>query len=123
MLPETLDCRMDFHPLSAREPVTMMSTSSSSAASTMALQMAVSDSTKKGSVAKPFLRANSTPSRQVATASEYAGSSFSFSSGESTDQSCCIIPLIPARSEEHTSELQSRFDLVCRLLLEKKNQG
>src|SRR5437868_11353151 len=24
------------------------------------------------------------------------------------------------RSEEHTSELQSRFDLVCRLLLEKK---
>src|SRR5699024_11807725 len=28
---------------------------------------------------------------------------------------CC------ARSEEHTSELQSRFDLVCRLLLEKKN--
>src|SRR5699024_12418387 len=27
------------------------------------------------------------------------------------------------RSEEHTSELQSRFDLVCRLLLEKKNQN
>src|SRR5207249_9944389 len=26
----------------------------------------------------------------------------------------------PSRSEEHTSELQSRFDLVCRLLLEKK---
>src|SRR5699024_12168903 len=25
------------------------------------------------------------------------------------------------RSEEHTSELQLRFDLVCRLLLEKKN--
>src|SRR5438067_9512328 len=25
------------------------------------------------------------------------------------------------RSEEHTSELQSRFDLVCRLLPEKKN--
>src|SRR5699024_11476457 len=30
------------------------------------------------------------------------------------DRSC---PLL--RSEEHTSELQSRFDLVCRLLLEK----
>src|SRR5699024_11795025 len=29
--------------------------------------------------------------------------------------------LIETRSEEHTSELQSRFDLVCRLLLEKKN--
>src|SRR5699024_12046835 len=28
---------------------------------------------------------------------------------------------ISSRSEEHTSELQSRFDLVCRLLLEKKN--
>src|SRR5438067_6411385 len=28
----------------------------------------------------------------------------------------------PGRSEEHTSELQSRFELVCRLLLEKKNQ-
>src|SRR5438105_8112400 len=27
-----------------------------------------------------------------------------------------------ARSEEHTSELQSRVDLVCRLLLEKKNK-
>src|SRR2546421_783594 len=27
-----------------------------------------------------------------------------------------------SRSEEHTSELQSRSDLVCRLLLEKKNQ-
>src|SRR2546428_9337815 len=26
------------------------------------------------------------------------------------------------RSEEHTSELQSRSDLVCRLLLEKKNR-
>src|SRR2546421_3317701 len=28
----------------------------------------------------------------------------------------------PMRSEEHTSELQSRSDLVCRLLLEKKKQ-
>src|SRR5699024_12655228 len=31
---------------------------------------------------------------------------------------CTII-----RSEEHTSELQSRFDLVCRLLLEKNNEN
>src|SRR2546422_7833004 len=29
----------------------------------------------------------------------------------------------PARSEEHTSELQSRLHLVCRLLLEKKKIG
>src|SRR5690349_22965096 len=28
--------------------------------------------------------------------------------------------VVPVRSEEHTSELQSRRDLVCRLLLEKK---
>src|SRR5690349_23132718 len=31
--------------------------------------------------------------------------------------------LIQSRSEEHTSELQSRRDLVCRLLLEKKKLG
>src|SRR2546429_3303363 len=29
----------------------------------------------------------------------------------------------PFRSEEHTSELQSRLHLVCRLLLEKKKHG
>src|SRR5690625_5786045 len=29
---------------------------------------------------------------------------------------------VPTRSEEHTSELQSRGHLVCRLLLEKKKQ-
>src|SRR5699024_11493230 len=42
--------------------------------------------------------------------------------------SICFLPLVSPsrisiyfpRSEEHTSELQSRFDLVCRLLLEKK---
>src|SRR5699024_11801318 len=38
-------------------------------------------------------------------------------------ESTCIsianmVQLATARSEEHTSELQSRFDLVCRLLLE-----
>src|SRR5207249_11639103 len=33
------------------------------------------------------------------------------------------LPIAAARSEEHTSELQSRFELVCRLLLEKKNSG
>src|SRR5215469_18603865 len=31
-------------------------------------------------------------------------------------------PVVVARSEEHTSELQSRRDLVCRLLLEKKKK-
>src|SRR5690606_39512897 len=56
----------------------------------------------------------------------------------STGWSCCSAdrPALPrrpnrcswsvrahARSEEHTSELQSRENLVCRLLLEKKKQG
>src|SRR5438067_6443416 len=31
-------------------------------------------------------------------------------------------PSCRSRSEEHTSELQSRFELVCRLLLEKKKR-
>src|SRR5256885_5350480 len=32
-------------------------------------------------------------------------------------------PSLPSRSEEHTSELQSPCNLVCRLLLEKKKNG
>src|SRR2546430_9369075 len=31
-----------------------------------------------------------------------------------------VVPTHPDRSEEHTSELQSQSNLVCRLLLEKK---
>src|SRR5438105_9914711 len=34
-----------------------------------------------------------------------------------------ILVETPVRSEEHTSELQSRVDLVCRLLLEKKKKN
>src|SRR5260221_9690656 len=34
----------------------------------------------------------------------------------------CAATLRPRRSEEHTSELQSHSDLVCRLLLEKKKK-
>src|SRR5256884_2048518 len=34
----------------------------------------------------------------------------------------CSTSGFPTRSEEHTSELQSRLHLVCRLLLEKKKQ-
>src|SRR5687768_17779095 len=34
---------------------------------------------------------------------------------------CGPTSLFTSRSEEHTSELQSRLQLVCRLLLEKKN--
>src|SRR5260370_25143722 len=41
----------------------------------------------------------------------------------------CVIPAqsgvqaVPLRSEEHTSELQSHLNLVCRLLLEKKKKN
>src|SRR2546428_8826139 len=37
-----------------------------------------------------------------------------------SDEAC--MTAMQLRSEEHTSELQSRSDLVCRLLLEKKNE-
>src|SRR2546421_960416 len=59
----------------------------------------------------PIARARSAP---VAP----AGSRFSLPSGSVTRISRAVID----RSEEHTSELQSRSDLVCRLLLEKKNK-
>src|SRR5690242_21345288 len=39
--------------------------------------------------------------------------------GETTDATCDVVRL---RSEEHTSELQSHVNLVCRLLLEKKKK-
>src|SRR2546430_6334965 len=40
--------------------------------------------------------------------------------GAGTAEASCISPTV--RSEEHTSELQSQSNLVCRLLLEKKKQ-
>src|SRR6266496_6827861 len=65
----------------------------------------------------------------------WAGSA-DFSSSSASPASACSAPTSPAmpksparcspeptgRSEEHTSELQSRRDLVCRLLLEKKKK-
>src|SRR5688572_31435242 len=39
---------------------------------------------------------------------------------QGTDAAAAVPP--PARSEEHTSELQSQSNLVCRLLLEKKKK-
>src|SRR5690349_22629844 len=41
---------------------------------------------------------------------------------DEVDEVGAAFGLQPARSEEHTSELQSRRDLVCRLLLEKKKK-
>src|SRR2546430_7893704 len=36
------------------------------------------------------------------------------------DEAYAVSAALPSRSEEHTSELQSQSNLVCRLLLEKK---
>src|SRR2546430_10864460 len=41
--------------------------------------------------------------------------------GAAVDHRLGVVGLLEARSEEHTSELQSQSNLVCRLLLEKKN--
>src|SRR5438067_8754317 len=43
-------------------------------------------------------------------------------SGNQQHVSNHVLQTTGERSEEHTSELQSRFDLVCRLLLEKKKK-
>src|SRR5699024_11837018 len=55
--------------------------------------------------------------------SSLSGSAGSPSPAQRPITTDCSSPAGPTRqrSEEHTSELQSRFDLVCRLLLEKKN--
>src|SRR5438874_10035537 len=43
--------------------------------------------------------------------------------GDRESREISLLDQILIRSEEHTSELQSRRDLVCRLLLEKKNKN
>src|SRR5699024_11696534 len=58
-----------------------------------------------------------------ATSVRSSGVNAEFRSSLVATVSHCCAPhscAVAARSEEHTSELQSRFDLVCRLLLEKK---
>src|SRR5438445_6294840 len=59
---------------------------------------------------RPMSTAHAAPG-QIVSGKPFSGSRFS---GRTR------LPL-PTRSEEHTSELQSRQYLVCRLLLEKKN--
>src|SRR2546429_6024709 len=50
----------------------------------------------------------------------YVGSGFLLQTGQLPYKDYPYFQM-PLRSEEHTSELQSRLHLVCRLLLEKKN--
>src|SRR5260370_32507900 len=58
-------------------------------------------------------KAGSTPNQQLVTACE-------FTSGQITKEQLRLVTGQSCRSEEHTSELQSHLNLVCRLLLEKK---
>src|SRR2546422_2388499 len=51
----------------------------------------------------------------------WTSSTFTANSKENQKNCSCLSPM--ERSEEHTSELQSRLHLVCRLLLEKKKYG
>src|SRR2546429_820536 len=64
--------------------------------------------------------------------STYRAALFRYASGESSSplpsarsaiHHALLVPSLCLRSEEHTSELQSRLHLVCRLLLEKKKKA
>src|SRR5690625_5322116 len=85
--------------------------------------------TSSSSTFSSFVISRSCSSCSAPASSDSLGvSSFSFSPSESPPQAAKTTAklsanpnLINFRSEEHTSELQSRGHLVCRLLLEKKN--
>src|SRR5437867_9065796 len=68
------------------------------------------------------------PNRALASRCRLVRSNNSGESWVEGLDSSLAIPLLPRqsatiRSEEHTSELQSPYDLVCRLLLEKKKKS
>src|SRR5438034_5376040 len=72
--------------------------------------------------ALPISTASSSPVMLgVSPASVATATSRSPGMSTTTQSSEHSTPHNPPRSEEHTSELQSHSDLVCRLLLEKKN--
>src|SRR2546429_6254505 len=76
---------------------------------TTLFRSAASTASRTGGAGSP------TPARRAAPSS----ASSTPSGPRRTGRACATTP---ARSEEHTSELQSRLHLVCRLLLEKKKQ-
>src|SRR6266403_6092139 len=75
-----------------------------------------------GSLSSFFFFFNDTATTEIYTLSLHDAlpirRCFARAASTSWSMSRCPTP----RSEEHTSELQSRRDLVCRLLLEKKNK-
>src|SRR5699024_12486948 len=60
----------------------------------------------------------------IFTPEQYISSSVQSKRSKRSGKSNHLVSVVRVvkRSEEHTSELESRFDLVCRLLLEKKNK-
>src|SRR5207248_9248178 len=64
-------------------------------------------------------RSTTSPSTSIADFSDCSARTARASPRSCAPSPRCRRPT-PARSEEHTSELQSPYDLVCRLLLEKK---
>src|SRR2546422_1808417 len=52
----------------------------------------------------------------------FSGKPDNFIAGADIEEFVALTSAAEARSEEHTSELQSRLHLVCRLLLEKKKK-
>src|SRR5699024_1078548 len=87
---------------------------------------------KSNPVANITLKLNSKKEREYAQTDHqgYArfgmldeGDSFSVLEKQNNEEVILNDFVCDGRSEEHTSELQSRFDLVCRLLLEKKTRS
>src|SRR5215510_3632157 len=72
---------------------------------------------------RPFFFFNDTATTEIYTLSLHDALPISFCEPGTTSIFTPLASLCPrsTRSEEHTSELQSRGHLVCRLLLEKKN--
>src|SRR5690606_28518474 len=79
------------------------------------------NSDEKTAVAQATETLQEYPRWQQDTWLQHMAEKFGFSQVQETDQAL-IEQLLKLRSEEHTSELQSRENLVCRLLLEKKKK-
>src|SRR2546421_2107673 len=71
--------------------------------------------------ALPIFAPPTSPAPMMAT-NDIARSFYASDRREARRRKMCEYFRMPSRSEEHTSELQSRSDLVCRLLLEKKKK-
>src|SRR5207247_6803584 len=78
-----------------------------------------SDLNFQGCITMPIAQVMRPPVRKLMRRGEMFEKSLA---GETTLAATLTLRVAISRSEEHTSELQSRVDLVCRLLLEKKKK-